>query len=109
MIGAFDFEHSGRTYRCTLEQRAAGPAGIWWWFAVSYDQQRYAPFEAAPGDTRQSVRSRIIAYYEHRLWVRAQPVVPRQRFSGPGRPASPARTPAHGATPRPTPGAGRPG
>ena len=92
MIGAFAFEHGGRTYTCTTEKRVAAPVGTWWWFAVTHDQQRYAPFQAVAGDTQHSVRSRIIAFYEHRLWVRAQPAQPPQRFSRPGKPAPPAKT-----------------
>ena len=88
MTGAFTFEQGGRTYTCTPEERTAPPVGKWWWFAVSHDQQRYAPFEAVPGDTKNSVKARIVEYYEHRLWVRAQPVVPRARFGHPGRPAA---------------------
>ena len=57
------------------------------WFAVSSDPQRYAPFEAVKGDTQRSIRSRIVKYYEHRLWVRAQPVVPHEKFVRPGKPA----------------------
>lgn len=91
MVGAFTFEQGGRTYTCTAEEGKAAPAGTWWWFAVSHDQQRYAPFEAVAGETQHSVRSRIIAYYEHRLWARAQPAVPRARFGGPGKPALPAK------------------
>jgi hypothetical protein len=84
MLGAFSFEHGGRTYACTPEKHDS--TGAWWWFTVSNDSQRYAPFEAASGDTRSSVRARIVAYYERRVWVRAQPVVPRERFGQPGKP-----------------------
>ena len=97
MIGAFTFEQNGRTYACAAEKRTTPPAGTWWWFSVSHDQQRYAPFEAAAGDTQRSIRERIVAYYEHRVWVRAQPVVPRERFGRPGKPAAvaaPAPAPA---------------
>ena len=94
MIGAFAFEHAGRTFTCHTEERRTAPVGTWWWFAVSYDQQRYAPFEVARGDTQQSVRTRIIEYYEHRLWVRAQPVVPKQHFARAGKPAAAAPAPA---------------
>ena len=87
VIGAFEFVHSGRTFTCVAEKRQTAPAGTWWWFGVSYDQQRYAPFEASASDTQQSVKSRIIEYYEHRLWVRAQPVVPKQHFARAGKPA----------------------
>ncbi len=86
MTGAFTFEHGGRTYSCTTEKRKTPPAGTWWWFTVSSDSNRYAPFEAVSGDTQQSIRSRIVAYYEHRLWARAQPAAPRQHFGRPGKP-----------------------
>jgi len=99
MIGAFTFEQDGRTYTCTAEERKAPPAGTWWWFSVSSDQQRYAPFEAASGDTQHTVKARIVAYYERRLWVRAQPVVPRERFGRPGKPAAAPVTPAAPAKP----------
>ena len=92
MLKAFAFEEGGRTYECTPGNRGEAPGGSWWWFTVSDDSQRYARFKTAAGDTRSSVRARIVAYYEHRLWVRAQPVVRRNRF---GRPAkSPAPPPA---------------
>ena len=94
MIGPFAFEHGGRKYTCAAEERTAAPAGTWWWFAVSHDQQRYAPFEAAAGDTQQSVRSRIVAYYEHLQWARAQPPAPRHGFSRPGKPAAQPAAPA---------------
>jgi hypothetical protein len=90
-LAAFTFEEGGRTYECTPEELGNPSRGIWWWFRVSNDPQRYARFEAAAGDTQGSVRARIVACYEHRMWVRAQPVEPRQRF---GRPVkSPAPPP----------------
>ncbi|HVM43055.1 MAG TPA: hypothetical protein VMT77_06085, partial [Gemmatimonadales bacterium] len=70
MIGAFSFEHGGRTYNCAPEKRITPPVGTWWWFTVSSDSNRYAPFEAVSGDTRQSIQNRVVAYYEHRLHVR---------------------------------------
>jgi len=87
VTGAFTFEHGGRTYTCTTEKRKTPPTGTWWWFTVSSDSNRYAPFEAVAGDTQASIRTRIVAYYEHRLWARAQPAVPRQHFGRPGKPA----------------------
>ena len=92
MIGGFSFEHAGREYTCTVEERRAAPAGKWWWFAVSRDQQRYAPFEASSGDTDKSVRARIIAYYENLLEVRARPTVPRQHWARKGKPETPAKS-----------------
>lgn len=93
MLAAFTFEEGGRTYECTPEERGDPSRGSWWWFTVSDDPQRYARFEAVAGDTRHSVRTRIVAYYEHRVWVRAQPVVPRRRFGGSAKPPSPPPAP----------------
>jgi hypothetical protein len=73
MIGPFEFEHDGRTYACVVEQSRAVGGGVWWWFRVSGDAHRYAPFRAAAGDTRESVRSRIVAYYTNRLARRSAP------------------------------------
>lgn len=89
MDKAMTFEHGGRTYVCTVETLRKSPGEPRWWFSVSGDEQRYAPIEAAAGDTPASVRSRIIAFYENRLWVRAQPPVGRLRFGQPGRPRNP--------------------
>jgi hypothetical protein len=91
---AFNFDHDGRTFECTAEKRTTAPTSTWWWFAVSRDQQRYAPFEVAKGDTEASVKKRIIAYYDDLLWRRAQPVVPRQHWARRGRPPGSGATPA---------------
>lgn len=95
-LAAFTFEEGGRTYECSPEDLGDPSRGLWWWFTVSDDTQRYAPFETAAGDTRNSVRARIVEYYEHRLWVRAQPVEPRQRFGHPKKTASPPPAPEAG-------------
>ena len=50
MIGDFAFEHDGRKYTCTVEAQKSTPNDKRWWFAVTGDQQRYAPIEAVPGD-----------------------------------------------------------
>jgi hypothetical protein len=92
MSAGFKFEHDGREYICTVEERKAAPAGKWWWFAVSRDQQRYAPFEATSHDSERSVQKRIIAYYENLLEVRARPVVPRQHWARRGKPETPAKS-----------------
>lgn len=63
MRGAFDFEDDGRTYACRVEEAGHGPREAWWWFTVSGDGGRYAPFRAAVGDTEASVRPRVVAYY----------------------------------------------
>ena len=96
MLTAFTFEEGGRTYECTPEKRGDPSRGSWWWFTVSNDSQRYARFEAAAGDTRSSVRARIIEYYEHRMWVRAQPAAPRRRFGQAAKPPAPPPAPQKG-------------
>lgn len=95
ILTAFTFEEGGRTYECTPGDRGGPAEGSWWWFTVSGDSHRYARFETAVGDTRDSVRARIVEYYEHRLWVRAQPAGPRGPFGRgakhPSRPKPPKK------------------
>ena len=87
MIGAFTFVEGGRTFTCAPETRESHLGGTWWWFTVSNDSNRYAAFEAAPGDTQHSVRTRMVAWYERRLWLRSQPEPPRdQRVGRPPKP-----------------------
>ena len=65
MIAAFEFTSDGRDYRCQVEERNSGLGHTaWWWFGVSGDRSRYAPFVAAPEDTESSVRERIVSYYD---------------------------------------------
>jgi hypothetical protein len=61
-VRSLDFQDGGCAYTCRVEQRNA-LADAWWWFAVSGDAQRYAPFRAAADDTTNAVRLRIAAYY----------------------------------------------
>jgi len=68
-IGAFSFEKDGRTYTCRAEACESLPSG----------------------DTERSIRARIAAFYERRLWARAQRAVPHQSFGRPGRPTVPAK------------------
>ncbi len=60
-------------------------AEAWWWFGVSGDKQRYAPFRAVAGDTQYAIQSRISLYYRELMARRAMPAVPWHRR---GRPAS---------------------
>ncbi len=89
MIKGFEFKDGTRTYTCTIEQQK-GADEAWWWFAVSGDMQRYAPFRAVNDDTRASVQERIVAFYTNRLFQLTQPT---QRGSHWGK-----RTPAPGAS-----------
>ena len=81
MIGPFQFVDGERSYSCTVEERRVAPLGKWWWFEVTGDGQRYAPFEAEPKDTQSSVKSRVIAFYNARLERLAMPVEPRQHWA----------------------------
>ena len=90
MIGAFQFENEGRKYSCTVEGPKATRKEAWWWFSVTGDQQRYAPFQAVAGDTQASVRARIINYYTELLARRAMPYQPRHQWAGRPKSAAPA-------------------
>jgi hypothetical protein len=76
------------TYRCSVEQQRSPRGGSWWWFGVSGDTQRYAPFQPAPGDTKHSIRARITAYYSDLLARRALP--PAARHNGKWQSGNPA-------------------
>jgi hypothetical protein len=69
----FSFAEGDRKYQCRVERATAGQAQAWWWFEVSGDRHRYAPFHAAAGDTDASVRARIVAYYLNLLARRSEP------------------------------------
>lgn len=71
----FTFTDSGNEFICTLERSRTAGRPDWWWFSVATDTrgQRYAPFQADPSDTQESVKRRIIEYYERMLVVRATP------------------------------------
>ena len=87
MIGEFEFEQDGRTFVCQVQARGATPDDKWWWFGVSGDRQRYAPFQAESADTQKRVKSKIIAYYEALLEARARPVEPRGHWARRGKQA----------------------
>ena len=81
MVGEFQFEDSGRTFTCVIEGRRGARSEAWWWFRVTGDSHRYAPFHAAADDTKQSVQSRIVAYYSDHLTRRAAPAAARQHWA----------------------------
>lgn len=90
MLKAFTFENSGRTYNCRVEEPRGSRTQAWWWFDVSEDGQRYAPFEATSGDTEGTVRERVVAYYDHLLVRRAEPPQQRQHWARRAKPAGDA-------------------
>jgi hypothetical protein len=94
MTKKFSFAAGDRKYTCRVES-LAGRTEAWWWFEVSGDAQRYAPFQAARGDTEESVRTRIVSYYENMLVRRAEPARSWHNRGQP-RPAA-AATPSEGS------------
>lgn len=94
MINGFDFEDDGRSYSCSVEAQKGTPKESWWWFAVSGDQQRYAPFRSASSDTRANVQKRVVAFYKNRLFALTQPT---QRGAHWGRKPATPTAPAAGA------------
>jgi hypothetical protein len=78
------FQDAGRTFTCTVAPRRASEPLLWWWFSVSDGSaHRYAPFVADQHETDDSVRARIVAYYDDHIARRAAPTGPRF-----GRPAA---------------------
>ena len=73
MTKGFEFEKDGRHFLCTIEERKGVPNDAWWWFAVSGDAQRYAPFRASREDTQANVEQRVAKFYADRLFALSQP------------------------------------
>jgi hypothetical protein len=93
---SFNFEDAGRTFACRIEEPRKPHTTAWWWFTVSSDSHRYAPFHSDAGDTEASVRARIVAFYDNRI---AQRDAPRQPWRRPERVAVPSPVPTNGADP----------
>ena len=69
----FEFEQAGRTYTCRVEQSRGAIPASWWWIDVSGDKSRYAPFRAETTDTVDSVKTRVVTYYDALLVTRSEP------------------------------------
>jgi len=87
VLDGFDFVDNDRRFTCRVE-KAGSTRDAWWWFAVSAakaDRHRYAPFRAEAGDTRASVQTAIVKFYDDLLARRAQPVASywRRNFTKP--------------------------
>jgi hypothetical protein len=94
MIKGFEFAAEGRTYVCTVEERRGTAGEFWWWFTVTGDTSMYAPFQAVSSDTRTSVQERVVAFYNNRVFKRAQPTVRGGQWGRrPPTPAVPVVTP----------------
>lgn len=100
MRPSFSFQDSGRVFACEVGQAHARDSVMWWWFTVSSDAHRYAPFPADASDTEDSVRSRVVTYYDALITRRT---APRQPWVRPGpRPVAPQVAPG---APDPVPAA----
>ncbi|MFL5599061.1 MAG: hypothetical protein ACJ78I_01530, partial [Gemmatimonadaceae bacterium] len=63
MMQDFEFVDAGRKFYCSVEKPSQAGMSPWWWFRLETSgTTRYAPFEASPKDTKQSVQARIVAY-----------------------------------------------
>jgi hypothetical protein len=86
----FEFVDQGRTFYCSVEVPSLAGMKPWWWFRLDTGgSTRYAPFEASPNDTEQSVKTRVIAYYAEVLAIAARPAYQRPVWQKP-KPAAPA-------------------
>jgi hypothetical protein len=79
MTQTFSFVHENRTYNCQRELGPGSQGEAWWWFTVSHDGNRYAPFRAMSKDTKASVQERIVQYYSNHLAHRA--MTDRERWA----------------------------
>jgi hypothetical protein len=87
-VKEFEFVEEGRTFFCSVEMPKHAGMSPWWWFRLDTGEStRYAPFEASPSDTKQSVQKRILAYYAELLAIQARPVHQRPVWQRPDRPA----------------------
>ena len=75
----FTFEADDRTFVCQIE---GGRTHVrqWWWFTVSGESHRFAPFQPRADDTVESVRCRILAYYRELVARRALSLDPREAW-----------------------------
>lgn len=72
-LNVVEFVEGGRKYACRVEAPRRSQPEAWWWFRVAGDDNGYAPFRAEADDTEDSVRERVVAYYEDRISRRSLP------------------------------------
>ena len=63
ILQPFTFEADNRSFACQIEKGRSRLAQAWWWFTVSGEAHRFAPFQPVAGDTVDNVRSRVLSYY----------------------------------------------
>lgn len=80
----FEFVDEGRRFFCSVEVPRQAGMQPWWWFRLDTSEStRYAPFEASPADTEQSVQERIIVYYAALLATAARPAYQKPAWQKP--------------------------
>jgi hypothetical protein len=90
VIKEFEFVDAGQKFFCSVESPGQSGMPAWWWFRLDNGTTtRYAPFEAAASDTKQSVQTRIIAYYAQLLAIEARPAYQRPAWRKPERAVPP--------------------
>lgn len=77
IVARFTFEADDRTFACQIE---GGQTLVrqWWWFTVSGETHRFAPFQPSAEDTLGGVQSRILSYYRELVARRALVIDPRE-------------------------------
>ena len=71
MLQPFTFDADDRLFACQIEKRQRPRVEWWWWFSVSGETHRFAPFQLSADDTEESVRSRVLSYYREMVARRA--------------------------------------
>ena len=77
-LARFTFEADDRTFVCQIEGRSH--LRRWWWFTVSGEAHRFAPFQPSADDTAASVQFRITSYYRELVARRALVLDPREAW-----------------------------
>ena len=100
MIKGFEFVDGGVTFTCMVEEPTRAGMPPWWFFQIdTRATTRYAPFAAANGDTKESVKARILTFYAAMLATEARPAYQRPTWRKPGTaPAVSAEAAAPAAT-----------
>ena len=79
-VAPFTFEADDRTFACRMELARTEGAQPWWWFTVTGESHRFAPFQAEAGDTQESVQMRVLSYYRGLVARRALPLDQRSAW-----------------------------
>jgi len=80
VLQSFTFEADDRIFACQIEQGRTRLAQPWWWFTVSGESHRFAPFQPEVGETIESVRCRVLSYYRELVARRALTLDPRETW-----------------------------